>query len=376
MTEDIQRNSLIPPEEWRKFNWGAFLLGWVWGIFNKSYITLIQLPLSLIPVIGGILNLCCAIWFGFKGNGWALKNKDFENLEQFNKFQRKFIITGLVLYALVLGTSIAIIKISPIVSFEQYIKSLILIDFVQCFNVAIFVVVFIILSELKLIYKALTIFLVFLLMVCCNFYSSGENYVVYLSAKAKYKEAVAVSKIVNKFRNPKVNNENYYNALAVCYLSQRDFKNAIMYYEKAQARYVPSPNMGDNTLTYLYFITGNYEKIKERNMEYIINFGKEDWNGVIQKANERIEKCSLKTIKDGNTYCTDDKVYLARALAYKKMGKTESAEKDYQTALLLTDEREKASIEKIYNNNENHLKKYILDLENGIIDKSKYFIYK
>ena len=39
-----------------KFNWGAFLLNWIWGIGNKTYITLIIVPISLIPQIGLLLS--------------------------------------------------------------------------------------------------------------------------------------------------------------------------------------------------------------------------------------------------------------------------------------------------------------------------------
>ena len=67
----------IPAEIKNKFNWGAFFLGWLWGLFNKSYITLLQIPIAFIPIIGPIINIGLAVWFGKKGNEWALKNKHF-----------------------------------------------------------------------------------------------------------------------------------------------------------------------------------------------------------------------------------------------------------------------------------------------------------
>lgn len=45
--------------------------------FNKSYITLVSLPVCLIPKIVRLLNLILAIYFEIKGNTWALKNKKF-----------------------------------------------------------------------------------------------------------------------------------------------------------------------------------------------------------------------------------------------------------------------------------------------------------
>lgn len=77
-----------------KFNWGAFFLGWIWGLFNKSYITLISLPVSLIPKIGGLLNLILAIYFGIKGNEWALKNKKFNSSFSFVKYQKILSLFG------------------------------------------------------------------------------------------------------------------------------------------------------------------------------------------------------------------------------------------------------------------------------------------
>lgn len=84
----------------KKFNWGAFLLGWIWGIFNKSWITLIQLPLGFIPKYGIFASLLCAIWFGIKGNEWSVKNKGFEDADKFNEFQKKFIYAWIILTAI------------------------------------------------------------------------------------------------------------------------------------------------------------------------------------------------------------------------------------------------------------------------------------
>ncbi len=55
----------------KKFNWGAFLLTWIWGIFNKSLIPLFLLPILFIPKVGALIYFFFAIWFGKKGNEWA-----------------------------------------------------------------------------------------------------------------------------------------------------------------------------------------------------------------------------------------------------------------------------------------------------------------
>ena len=62
-----------------KWNWGAFLMSWIWGLGNKTYIAL----LGLIPVV----NLVMAFILGAKGNEWAWKNKKWESADQFTRIQ-------------------------------------------------------------------------------------------------------------------------------------------------------------------------------------------------------------------------------------------------------------------------------------------------
>ena len=63
------------------------------------------------------------------------------------------------------------------------------------------------------------------------------------------------------------------------------------------------------------------------------------------------------------TLHTDEKVYLARAFAYKKLGKLDLANKDFQIALSLASDRQKEEFEKLFNSNENYCKKYYEDLK-------------
>ena len=50
----------------KKFNWGAFAFSWIWGLCNKTYIPLLILIISFIPVVGGLASLGLCIWFGIK----------------------------------------------------------------------------------------------------------------------------------------------------------------------------------------------------------------------------------------------------------------------------------------------------------------------
>lgn len=73
------------PYDFRKtFNWGAFFGTWIWGLINKTYVTLWQLILFFTPW-GFIFAVIC----GLKGNEWAYKNKKCNDVEEFNKSQKK-----------------------------------------------------------------------------------------------------------------------------------------------------------------------------------------------------------------------------------------------------------------------------------------------
>jgi len=86
-TSGTGRDAAVPAEIDR-WNWGAFLLTWIWGIGNNTYIAL----LSFIPFV----NLVMLFVLGIKGSAWAWKNKRWESVEHFKSTQRKWAIAGLV----------------------------------------------------------------------------------------------------------------------------------------------------------------------------------------------------------------------------------------------------------------------------------------
>lgn len=83
------------PKEARGLSWGGFLLNWIWGLFNGTYIAL----LALIPLV----NIFVAFWLLFKGREMAWQNKRWESVEHFNRVQRNWGIAGLVLLLLMLA---------------------------------------------------------------------------------------------------------------------------------------------------------------------------------------------------------------------------------------------------------------------------------
>src|SRR5580658_4147854 len=79
----------IPPELDR-WNWGAFLLNWIWGIGNNTFIAL----LTLVPGVGVIMMFV----LGAKGSGWAWRNGRWDSIEHFRRVQRRWAIWGVALY--------------------------------------------------------------------------------------------------------------------------------------------------------------------------------------------------------------------------------------------------------------------------------------
>lgn len=80
-------NAAVPPEI-DTWNWGAFLLNWIWGIGNNTYIAL----LMFVPVV----NLVMPFVLGAKGSEWAWRNRRWESIAAFKKSQRNWALWGLL----------------------------------------------------------------------------------------------------------------------------------------------------------------------------------------------------------------------------------------------------------------------------------------
>lgn len=107
----------VPFELQGKFNWGAFLLTFIWGLNHKAYITLISLGLGAVNILIGILTrpapsaftpgtnsmaaqglglldiffslagLGLAIYYGVKGYEWAWQSGRFATPEECKRCQ-------------------------------------------------------------------------------------------------------------------------------------------------------------------------------------------------------------------------------------------------------------------------------------------------
>lgn len=82
-------DALVPvPDEIRGWNWGAFLLAPFWFMSNRVWIG----TLAWVPLVG----FWMAIALGAKGNEWAWKSRKWESIEQFQIYQKRWAIAGVV----------------------------------------------------------------------------------------------------------------------------------------------------------------------------------------------------------------------------------------------------------------------------------------
>ncbi|ARV59354.1 serine/threonine protein kinase [Nostocales cyanobacterium HT-58-2] len=79
------------PEEIQGWNWGAFLLPWLWLWTNQVWVGLF----CFIPQVGWITTIA----LGAKGNEWAWKSRRWRNIEHFKEHQRGWAIAGLLIGA-------------------------------------------------------------------------------------------------------------------------------------------------------------------------------------------------------------------------------------------------------------------------------------
>lgn len=84
-----QGKGAVVPEDAKGLAWGAFLMTWIWGIFNRTWLAL----LTFVPLIG----LVVWVMLLFKGREWAWQNKQWDSVEHFNRVQRQWAKAGLIL---------------------------------------------------------------------------------------------------------------------------------------------------------------------------------------------------------------------------------------------------------------------------------------
>ena len=112
-------------KEIKKFNWGAFGLGWIWGLFNGAYKqvvhpSLVLCAISFLPIIKIISNtivwIGISIYFGIKGSEWAWEGKDWKDINHFREVQKKWAIAGIAAF-------ITIQLVIPLITGALFLKN-------------------------------------------------------------------------------------------------------------------------------------------------------------------------------------------------------------------------------------------------------------
>lgn len=85
--------AVVPPEIDR-WNWGAFLLNWIWGIGNNTFIAF----LMFVP----LANMVMPFVLGAKGSIWAWRNKRWESVERFKAAQLKWALWGVAVWVMMI----------------------------------------------------------------------------------------------------------------------------------------------------------------------------------------------------------------------------------------------------------------------------------
>jgi hypothetical protein len=85
------------PRELNRWNWGAFLLNWIWGIGNSTFIAL----LMFVPIV----NVIMIFVLGAKGSRWAWRNRAWRDAEHFRRAQRSWAIAGFLIWGVAIGAT-------------------------------------------------------------------------------------------------------------------------------------------------------------------------------------------------------------------------------------------------------------------------------
>jgi Cytochrome oxidase complex assembly protein 1 len=88
------------PPDIGSWNWGAFLLNWIWGVCNATPIAL----LTFVPLVGFAMPFV----LGVKGNDWAWRNKRWDSVAHFKRVQRHWAIAGFIVWACGIALLVAI----------------------------------------------------------------------------------------------------------------------------------------------------------------------------------------------------------------------------------------------------------------------------
>jgi hypothetical protein len=88
--QSLPLDQMEVPAEIDRWNWGAFLLNWIWGIGNNVFIAL----LVFVPLLGLVMPFV----LGVRGNRWAWRNGRWDSIEHFKRVQRAWTKWAVIIY--------------------------------------------------------------------------------------------------------------------------------------------------------------------------------------------------------------------------------------------------------------------------------------
>lgn len=129
MSKQVETTKPLHLSRW---SWGAFVLSWIWGIFNGCWwMLLIKLGTFLLgalaafipfaPILVTLMDFCISIFFGVKGTEWAWNNRSWNSIADFNQTQDTWNKVGLILFILgiVLTVFLFIFSFATLASYLQ-----------------------------------------------------------------------------------------------------------------------------------------------------------------------------------------------------------------------------------------------------------------
>ncbi|MCH8222484.1 MAG: hypothetical protein IH868_03640 [Chloroflexi bacterium] len=86
------------PTELRGYNWGALLLGPIWGVGNRTWVATVLFAIWFIPIpaIGLPLYVFGALYLGSHANRWAWRSKKWMSIEHFRRTQQNWVFWGFI----------------------------------------------------------------------------------------------------------------------------------------------------------------------------------------------------------------------------------------------------------------------------------------
>lgn len=88
------------PSELKGYNWGALLLGPIWGVGNRTWVATVLFALWIIPIppaIGLPLYIFGSLYLGSHANRWAWRSKKWMSIYHFKRAQQNWAFWGFII---------------------------------------------------------------------------------------------------------------------------------------------------------------------------------------------------------------------------------------------------------------------------------------